>query len=349
MSVRPSDYYFYGSSNMQDADGATQGGAVDFTKKIVFEDLGSTGTYDYVSSSASDTAATIALTGRDGTGAKQTETKTLTGTTVVTGSQSFERTLKAIAGGTTAVGDIAAISHTKVISAHTAVGAANGSGAVGAYLDLQSGDGASVAVGQIIRVTNNTPSGVNFQMREIRAINPDGSHADRVTVNRDWGTAPTSSTTYDIHHGMLFDLAPNQITQVRRPFYDVASDVPGGSSRDYYEKFFAVNNNTATAATNAVISKQVDPSSGVFQFALCTALNDSGTVANRQTAPGSGIGSFTSGSAPQSLNVPAPQNLPSGAAPNSAGAQGIWGKLTLSAGLAPAKTSYSIRAAGQTT
>lgn len=349
MSVTPNNVYFYGSASMPDVDGATTGGAVSFAKKIAFNDISPSGTMNYVSSSASDTAATIALTGRDGTGAKQTETKTLTGTTAVSGSQSFERLLKGLAGGTTAVGDIAAISNTKVISAHTAVGAANATGVAGPYLDLQTGDGASVGVGQIVRLTNNTPSGVQFALRQIIAINPDGSHADRVVVNRDWSTVPSSATTYDIHQGMLFDISPNQITEVRRPFYDAAADVSGGSARTFYEKIFAVNNNTATALTNAAISKQTDPSGGTLQFALTTALNDTNTVATRQTTPSTGVGSFSSGSAPQSINVPSPQNLPSGAAPNSAGAQGIWVSLALAAGASPAKTTFDIRATGQTT
>lgn len=348
MSVNPSNLYFYGSANMPDADGSTTGGAVSFAKKIAFNDITPSGTMDYVSSSSSDTAATIAVTGRDGTGVIQTETKTLTGTTVVTGSQSFERLLKGLAGGTTAVGDIAAISHTKVISAHTAqTGAANSTGTTPALIKLQSGDGASVSVGQIIRITNNSPAGAQYQLRQI--IDTTSYGTDVVAVNRDWGTVPSNATTYDVHQGFLFDISPNQITEVRRPFYNAAADVAGGSNRTYYEKVFAVNNNTATALTVAVISKQVDPSSGTLQFALTNSLNDTGTVANRQTTPSTGITAFSSGSAPQSINVPSPQNLPSGAAPNSAGAQGVWLSLLLTAGLAAAKTSFDIRAAGQTT
>ena len=345
MSVNPSNIRFYGSANMPDVDGATTGGAVDFTKKITFDDITPSGTMDYVSSSGSDTAATIALTGRDATGVIVTETKTLNGTTLVTGSQTFERLLKGIAGGTTAVGDIAAISHTAVISAHTCqAGSANSTAATPALMKLQSGDGASAVIGQIVRTTGGT--GPN-QIRTIIAVTGYGT--DVVAVSRDWGTLPDATTTYNIHHGIQFDLAPNQITQVRRPFYNAASDIVGGSTRNYYEKIFAVNDNTATALTLANILKQTDPSSGTLQFALTTVLNDSGTVANRQTVPGSGIGSFSVGSAPQTIAVPSPQNLPSGAAPNSAGAQGVWLNLNLTAGLAPAKTSFGLRATGQTT
>ena len=424
MSVKPGDIRFYGSANMPDGDNATTGGALDTTKKITFTDISPTGTMDYVSSSASDTATTIALTGRDGTGAIQIETKTLNGTTKVTGSQSFERLLKALAGGTTAVGVIAAISHTPIISAHTAQAAANSTGITPALIQLQSGDGAGVSIGQIIRIENNTPTGVQYQLKEIIAVTGYGT--DYVAVDSDWGTVPSSATNYSIYEGMLFNLAPNQVTQVRRPFYNASADIAGGVNKDYFEKVFAVNNNTSTALTTVQISKQVDPSSGVLDIALTSSLNDTGTTSARQTAPITGLaaiaattlaaaitsagqtaisvtanaafpqtivnGGFfvqidnevvlvtagagtnnwtiargqcgttaathsngvgvtqylTNGAAPQTENVPSPGNLPSGNAPNAAGAQGVWLHLHLTPGLAPAKTSFTLREYGTT-
>lgn len=341
MSVIASDVVFYGSANMPDVDGSTLGGALDTTKLIIFNDITPNGLMDYVSSSASDTAVVITLNGRDATGIIQTEAKTLTGTTLVAGTQTYERLLKGVRSGTTPVGDIAAISHTVVISGTAQAGAA-ATATASATITLQSGQGASCTVGMIFRPTNNSPAGVNFQLRRIVAI-----AGDVISVNNDWGTVPTSATTYSIYHGMLFEKLPNAITENRRPFYNVSSDVTGGATRTYYEKIFAVNNNTATALTVAAIAKQIDPASGTLQLALCTALNDTTTSANRQTAP-SGIGSFTSGSAPQTINVPAPANLPSGAAPNAAGAQGVVLSLALTAGLVAAKVSFTLRTTGTT-
>lgn len=348
MAANPSNIVFYGSANMPTADGTTTGGAVSFSTRVMFTDVAANGTVDYVSSSASDTAATLAVTGRDATGVIQTETKTLTGTTPVTGAQTFERLLEAVAGGTTAVGDIAAISHTAVVTG-TAQAAANTSGNTGAQITLQAGQGASCSIGQIIRITNNLPAGVNFQLRYIVALS-----GDVATVNEDWGTLPTSSSTYGVYNGFLLEKAPNQVTEIIRVFDNVAADVAGGSTRYFYAKIFAVNNNTATALTAASIIKQVDPSglyaaSGALDFALTNALNDTATVANRQTAPASGITAWSSGAAPQTINVPSPQNLPSGAAPNSAGAQGVWLRLTLPAGTAAAKGSVTMRGTGQST
>lgn len=343
MSVLVSDTQWYGSANMPDTDGVTTGGALNTAILVNMNDITPTGTMNYVSSSASDTATTITLSGRDSTGVIQTEVKTLTGTTPVTGSQSFERLMKGLAGGTTAVGDIAAISNTAVVTG-TAQGGAAATSSASATITLQSGQGASCTIGQIIRITNNSPSGVNFQLRRIVAI-----ATDTISVNRDWGTVPTSATTYTVNHGMLFDILPNQVTQNRRLFYNVASDVTGGSNRTYYEKVFAVNNNTSTALTVASVIKQADPATGAIQFALTNALNDTGTVANRQTAPATGITAFSTGSAPQTISVPSPGNLPSGAAPNAAGAQGVWLSLALTAGLAANKTSFTMRATGTTT
>lgn len=348
MSVLKSQLRIYGSASMSDTDGATTGGAVAFNRKVVFADITPTGLLDYVSSSASDTAVVLTASVRDSTGVIVTEAKTLTGTTKVAGSQSSERLLKVLATGTTAVGDTAVLSHTPVVgngsSGKTAQAGAAATATLDATVTLQSGDGASVAAGDIFRPNNNSPSGVNFQLREIISIS-----GDVVSVSKDWTTVPTSATTYDVYQGMLLDLTPNLITEVRRPFYNAAADVAGGSSRTYYEKVFAVDNNTTTALTVAQIIKQADPSSGTLNFALLNALNDTSTVANRQTLPTVALTAFSSGTAPQTINVPSPQNLPSGAAPNSAGAQGIWLALVLTAGLAPAKTSFTVRISGQTT
>ena len=56
MSVLLSDTVFYGSANMPDVDGTTTGGALNTAIIINFNDITPTGTMNYVSSSASDTA-----------------------------------------------------------------------------------------------------------------------------------------------------------------------------------------------------------------------------------------------------------------------------------------------------
>jgi hypothetical protein len=83
-----------------------------------------------------------------------------------------------------------------------------------------------------------------------------------------------------------------------------------------------------------------------LDLALSTALNDTGTLANRQTAPSSGAGAFTL--QPAYIGVPGPGNLPSGIAPNAAGAQGVWLRLTLPAGTTAYKGSANLRIQGTT-
>ena len=368
MSVLPSDVVVYGSAKMPEADGTTIGGAVDFTRRVASYDVVPAGSVDVISSSSSDTATRITYYGRDATGAIQNQTLTLNGQSWVTGSQSLERLLYAALsgasangpvtdpGGTPAVGDVALAAHSSVLpsgsvatdaTVHTAqAGSANHSGTTPALFTLQAGDGANVSAGQIIWTKGGT--GPN-QLRQIVAT--AGYGTDVVAVSRDWGTVPDNTTTYKILQGILFEISPNPVTAVIRMFSTSAADVPGGSQRTYYEKVFIVNNNTSTALTGAQIEVASEtpalPSGALLDLALTTGLNDAGTVANRQTAPASGVGSFTT--QPAFVTVSSPGNLPSGVVPNAAGAQGVWLRLTLSAGATAYKGSADLRTQGTTT
>jgi hypothetical protein len=368
MSVLPSDIVVYGSADMPETDGTIIGGAVDFTRRVGFYDIAPAGNVDVISTSSSDTTTTIAYSGRDATGAVQSQTLTLNGQSWVTGSQSLERLLCAALsgasangpladpGGTPAVGDVALAAHSCVLPAGAVTtdatvraaqaGSANHGGTTQALFKLQSGDGALVSAGQIIWTKSGT--GAN-QLRQIIAT--VGYGTDIVAVSRDWGIVPDSTTTYKILQGMLFEVLPNPVTAVIRIFSTSVADVPAGSQRTYYEKVFVVNNNTAMALTGAQLEvaneTPTPPSGALLDLALTTALNDTGTVANRQTAPSSGIGGFTT--QPAFVSVPSPGNLPSGPAPNAGGAQGVWLRLTLPAGTTAYKGSADFRIQGTTT
>ena len=368
MSVLPSDIVVYGSANMPEADGATVGGAIDFSRRVAFYDVAPAGTLDAISSASSDTTTKIAYYGRDATGAIQNQTLTLNGQNWATGSLSLERLLYAALsgasangpvvnpGGTLAVGDVALAAHGCVlpsgsVTADTTVrtagtGSANHSGTTPALFKLQSGDGVGVSAGQIIWTRNGTGSN---QLRQIIAT--AGYGTDVVAVSRDWGTVPDGTTTYKILQGMLFEISPNPVTAVIRMFSTSAADAPTGSQRIYYEKVFVVNNSAATALTGAQIQVANEtpalPSGALLDLALAATSNDTGTAANRQTAPSAGIGSFVT--QPAMVSVPSPGNLPSGAAPNAAGAQGVWLRLTLPAGTAAYKGSADLRTQGTTT
>jgi hypothetical protein len=355
MSVLISDLRVYGSANMPEADGATVGGAIDFTKRVEFGTVTTATLYDLVSSSASDTATKLIYAGRDSTGVIQTETLTANGTAKVNGTKNLERLLSGLTSGATtafglttpggpvAVGDIALIAHTLTVSAHTMqTGSANATAAAPPIAKLQSGDGATVAVGMVLRTTGGT--GPN-QIRRILAINPGGLGADVVAVDRNWGTLPDNTTTYEVAPGFHFELTGSnggvaltgtatQITAITRLFVGSSSDVAGGSNRSYYEKVFVNNNNQATALTTTTVQISANspalPSGAALDIGVTAALNDTATAANRQTAPGS-VSFITQ---PATINVPT-GNLPaSTGAANAAGACAVWCRLNLNAGTA---------------
>lgn len=369
MSVTPNQVILYGSANMPEADAATVGGALDLTKRVAFFDIPSTQAFDLVSSSASDTATKCQITGRDSTGTIQTPAAiTLTGTTLLAssfGGQTFERLIAGVItggaiaglanpGGTAAVGDVAVISHTRAIAAHTAqAGSAQTSGTTPPLFKLQAGDGATIGaltyagLGLIIRTTGGT--GPN-QLRMISAQYAAGAYGtDVVAVNRDWTVLPDATTTYDIGYGFLFDISPNPVTAITRCFATAQADVPGGASRTFYEKVFALNTNASTALTTAAIQILSEtpalPGSALLDLALCSALNDTASVANRQTAP-SGTGGFVTQPSPINI-IASPGSLPNG---NSAAvAQGMWLRLTLPAGTTSYKGAALARTTGSTT
>lgn len=97
MSIVAGDLIFMASANMPETDGTTTGGAISTTTRVEFTDIAATDTVQLVSDNGSDTVRTVTVTGRDSTGAIVSEQKTLTGTTPVNTTQTYERILKAVA------------------------------------------------------------------------------------------------------------------------------------------------------------------------------------------------------------------------------------------------------------
>lgn len=103
MPVVDTDIIVYGSANMQETDSGTQGGAVDNTVLMIWNDIvAASDTLDVVSDNAGDTTQTLTITGRLLNGTITTEVFTLTGTTPVVGATTFERVLKGVLSATTA-------------------------------------------------------------------------------------------------------------------------------------------------------------------------------------------------------------------------------------------------------
>lgn len=368
----------YGSANMPEADGVTIGGAVDFTKRVQFADLPyagltTTDTLDVVSSSASDVGVKVQVAGRDGTGTIQTPAAiTVNGTAVESstfGGQGFQRLLYGVTtggsvgslsnpGGTAAVGDIAVMSHTKIVTSHTVGGTcSNTSGATPPLMHLQAGDGATLAglvyqgLAVIIRIKTGTGAG---QLRMVASPYVAGAYgADIVAINRDWTQIPDGTSVYDLQYGFLFDILPNPVSAITRLFATSQADVPGGSNRTFYEKIFWVNTNASTALQSAqaqIVSESgALPSGALLDLALTKVLNDTQTDANRQTLPTNGDSTaLTFVTQPSPINIIAsPGTLPNG---NSASvAQAGWLRLTLPAGTSVYQGAADLRMTGSTT
>jgi hypothetical protein len=106
MPVIDTDIVVYGSAVMSDDDVTTNiGGAIDLTKRVIFTDVSPSDTITVFSSSTGDTTQTVTIYGRDVAGVLVSEGLLLTGTTPVTGVQTFERILK-IVSSAVAVGSV---------------------------------------------------------------------------------------------------------------------------------------------------------------------------------------------------------------------------------------------------
>lgn len=355
MSVIISDIHCYGSVTMPEADGSTVGGAIDFTKRVEFGTDTTAVQYDLFSSASGDTAVQLILSGRDSTGVVHTETLNTNGTngtTKVTSANTYERLLNGLTSGavaafglsapagTRATGDIALLQHTGLVTGTCSAASALATTNNPPVATLASVTG--VAVGMVFHTTGG--SGPN-QIRRILAINPNGLGATVVAVDRNFTTALDATTTYEIGAGFHFELAGSnggvalsgtgtQCTGITRLFATSSADVYGGSNRSYYEKIFINNNNQATALTAAQIEIALNtpglPSGAALDLGLAAALDDTATIANRQTAPG-GVTFIVQ---PAYVAVPGGSLPASAGAASATGAMGAWLRLNLTAGTA---------------
>lgn len=103
MSVTSTDLKFYASANMPSGDSGTVGGAIDTTRRVLFEDSalanspaasGGDGTLRYLSTNNADSGATVTIYGRNAAGSLIEEAKDVGNSgVVVTGTAVFERIL----------------------------------------------------------------------------------------------------------------------------------------------------------------------------------------------------------------------------------------------------------------
>lgn len=342
MAVTLLDMRLYGSEIMPDSDTPINvGGAIALNKRISFTDVN--GDLQVVSSSADDITQTITITYRDGASELQTAVMDLNGQIVVSLSSSpasgttltVSRLEKAIKSASCA-GDVAVEKQTDAVTGT----AQAGSTAVLIKLAAGASEIDNAYRGKIIRLDGGTGQ---YQIRHI--VFYDGTTKEAY-VSRAWDVTPDVDTTYVISDGFYFELAPDEATEVRRIFYDAAADIPGGATKEYYEKVFWKNCHATDDLTFAQIAESSDPAA-VITFALESTLSspaasgdgigDTGSN-NRLSAPAAsgGVGDFDS----------ADKSTANSGTLTAGAAQGVWLKLTLLAGAGAKNTTYTIEVRG---
>lgn len=149
------------------------------------------------------------------------------------------------------------------------------------------------------------------------------------------GTCAGSVTVKDNADATIAIMEPGLLT-IRRPFYNVSADIATGSQRIFYEKVFLKNTHATLSLLSANVALSADPSS-IVTFGLSNAVNDSASVANRQTAPAGGV--LSEAISDSSKNVP-------GTDLAAASRIGTWIALTLAAGASATKTTFTFTVTG---
>ena len=217
----------------------------------------------------------------------------------------------------------------------TLVNSPAGSSSIMTIVSTQAGEKTSVyitgrnpggsIVGDTIALNGITPVNGSIAFERLLKIGAVG-HSGTITI-KDSNTA-------------VITTIPSGISYVRRPFYDVSSDVAGGATRNYYEKVFIKN----TGSPNSLLGATVcDVAGGVatgINWALELAQNMNGTSVSRVTAPSTGVGTFVTDYT--ASGIPG-TDLASGAA------IGLWMNLILVAGATAAKDVYTIAISWSTT
>ena len=120
-------------------------------------------------------------------------------------------------------------------------------------------------------------------------------------------------------------------TSVRRLFYDSASEV-GATVR--YEKVFFKNEHGVDTLSNAKINLSADPTATI-EVGCAPSKGDTATATNRKTAPASVV--FVDDGIDQSIPT---SNLAAGES------IGVWAKMSLGAGAAAIKSTFTLDLAG---
>lgn len=181
--------------------------------------------------------------------------------------------------------------------------------------------GAIVSEALVLNGTTRVTGSTAFE-RILKIVLSASDASKTVTVTRN------NSATFTV----IATLGPN-ITSTRRLFYDCSSE-SGTTIR--YEKEFWKNTHGTLTLNSAIVKLTADPQARV-RIGLATAKDDTGSVANRKTAPGS----VTFVDDNVSASVP-------GNTLEAASAIGVWIELNLPANDTAFKNTFTTQLSGTT-
>lgn len=155
-----------------------------------------------------------------------------------------------------------------------------------------------------------------------------------LSANMDGTSATATITVSQVGGGTLSTIPPNEIGFYVN-FINSASDP--SLTKDRYEKIFWKNTDSSLTLTSSQVTLTADPS-GKLTMGLATSVSDTGSVANRLTAP-AGV-TF--------VGVGVAQNVPGGGNIAAGAAIGTWIHQALLAGDAAIRQPYTTQLAGNT-
>jgi hypothetical protein len=200
-------------------------------------------------------------------------------------------------------------------------------------------DASGIIITDTYSLNGTTPVAGTETFSRILKIVVDGSYTGTLTVSENSGSVEltTLEGTADAPGGTA-------VLQVKRPFYNAVAEPSTGSAKVFYEKVFIANTNESLALLNAAIELTDDGSGDNVDFDLDATVNGISSVSNRLTEPSDAA---TLGDPTWNDSL---KNVPGGnlgdRTTGTSDRIGVWMRLSLAAGQAPANTSITFSVTG---
>ena len=191
-------------------------------------------------------------------------------------------------------------------------------------------------------LTGATPVNGTTSFQRVLKIVSSGALAGTVTVREASGNVTLATL-----EGTTTAPGGTSVLEVRRPFYAAKANPSGGATKELYEKVFIANTHASLAVTDATVELTVDGTTNdLVDFDLEDAVNDTGTITDRTTAPG---GAQTVRDSWSDALVNVPGGSLGDRVTGTSDHIGVWLQLTLPDGENPENVSITLNVGGSTT